>query len=207
LLLWGKLFCQFHKYNLFNILFYLIAYLFSGVYEDVTAKSRQILLKQQANFIAEYEALHHIHFSNPESETNYIYHIGQPKNFREWLFNRKGYQGEIYKDFEVKPTNTTQAFIDVDYDGTSIWNFDDDNSSDTKGKKKEDSTDSTIGLPKIEEGTIPSNSLENSQGIILEKINEKINEIMKKVNDDIQNLVFNEMYTKFNNVHQNSWVV
>lgn len=62
-----------------NIIFYLIAYLFSGVYEHVTAKSRQILLKHRANFIADYEALYHIHFSKPELEPKYIYYLGQPK--------------------------------------------------------------------------------------------------------------------------------
>ncbi|GET55538.1 hypothetical protein GLOIN_2v1767375 [Rhizophagus irregularis DAOM 181602=DAOM 197198] len=46
------------------------------------------------------EALHHIHFSNPEAEPIYIYHLGQPKNFEEWERN---------------------------YDEFSIWKYDDDN--------------------------------------------------------------------------------
>ncbi|RGB26521.1 hypothetical protein C1646_770335 [Rhizophagus diaphanus] len=166
----------------------LIAFM-SGVYEDVTAKSRQILLKHQANFIAEYEALRHIHFTNPEPETKYIYYLGQPKNFQEWYQKRKDDQGVIYKDFEEKSTDTIQTYKDVNYDVVSIWNLDDDNSSKTKGKKMEDSTDSTTRL--------------STQEVVLNEVNEKINEIMKKVKDDIQNLVFNEMYNKFNNVPQN----
>ncbi|POG75704.1 hypothetical protein GLOIN_2v1562889 [Rhizophagus irregularis DAOM 181602=DAOM 197198] len=234
---------------LFNIIY---LFYFSGVYERAETKGRQALLRFRANQIADYEALEHFHFWPPEPEPKYIYYIGQSKNFQEWYQKRKDDQGEIYNDFEEKPTNIiTQAFKDVDYDETSIWQFDDDNSSDTKklpeikeetilsnslencqeiflekmnetsnGKFDDDnssntksenmegSTDSTITLPKIEEETIKSNSLENSQEIFLEKINEKINEMkkindeMKKVNDDIQNL-FNEMYTKFNNKPQN----
>ncbi|PKY51632.1 hypothetical protein RhiirA4_546667 [Rhizophagus irregularis] len=229
----------------------LIAFM-GGVYERAETKGRQALLRFRANQIADYEALEHFHFWPPEPEPKYIYYIGQSKNFQEWYQKRKDDQGEIYKDFEEKPTNIiTQAFKDVDYDETSIWQFDDDNSSDTKSKKREDSTDSTMALPEIKEETILSNSLENSQEtsirnfdddnssntksenkedsidstitlpkieeetnslensqeIFLEKINEKMNEMkkindeMKKVNNDIQNL-FNEMYTKFNNKPQ-----
>ncbi|CAB5188205.1 unnamed protein product [Rhizophagus irregularis] len=95
---------------------------------------------------------------------------------KEWYQKRKDDQGEIYNDFEEKPTNIiTQAFKDVDYDETSIWQFDDDNSSDTKSKKRECSTDYTIELPEIKEETILSNSLENCQEIFLEKMNETSN--------------------------------
>ncbi|PKY51631.1 hypothetical protein RhiirA4_407588 [Rhizophagus irregularis] len=182
----------------------LIAFM-GGVYLRAETNGRQALLRFRANQIADYEALEHFHFWPPETEPKYIYYIGQSKNFQEWFQLRKDDQGEIYKDFEEKTTNTIQALIDVDYDEISIWNFDDNNSSNTKGKKKEDSTDSTtVVLPKIEEEIIPSNSLENSQEVVLNEINEKINEIMKKVKVDIQNLVFNEMYTKFNNKPQNS---
>jgi hypothetical protein len=165
------------------------------VYERAETKGRQALLRFRANQIADYEALEHFHFWPNEPEPKYIYYIGQSKNFQEWFQLRKDDQGEIYKDFEEKTTNTIQAFIDVDYDEISIWNFDDNNSSNTKGKKKEDSTDSTTVLPKIEEEIIPSSSLENSQEVVLNEINEKINEIMKKAKDDIRNL--------FNNVPQN----
>lgn len=50
------------------------------------------------------------------------------------------------KFIKVLKKNTTQTFKDVDFDEISIWKFDDDNSSDTKDKKKEDSTDSTTRL-------------------------------------------------------------
>ncbi|PKC67872.1 hypothetical protein RhiirA1_457888, partial [Rhizophagus irregularis] len=113
------------------------------------------LLRFRANQIADYEALEHFHFWPNEPEPKFIHYIGQSKNFQEWFQLRKDDQGEIYKDFDEKTTNTIQAFIDVDYDESSIWNFDDNNSSNIKGKKK----DSTTALPKE---TIPSNSSENS---------------------------------------------
>ncbi|EXX61209.1 hypothetical protein RirG_173230 [Rhizophagus irregularis DAOM 197198w] len=160
----------------------------SGVYVKAETKGRQALLRFRANQIADYEALEHFHFWPNEPEPKFIHYIGQSKNFQEWFQLRKDDQGEIYKDFDEKTTNTIQAFIDVDYDESSIWNFDDNNSSNTKGKKK----DSTTALPKE---TIPSNSSENSQEVVLNELNEKINEIMKKAKDDIQNL--------FNNVPQN----
>ncbi|CAB5370479.1 unnamed protein product [Rhizophagus irregularis] len=153
----------------------LIAFM-GGVYERAETKGRQALLRFRANQIADYEALEHFHFWPPEPEPKYIYYIGQSKNFQEWYQKRKDDQGEIYKDFEEKPTNIiTQAFKDVDYDETSIWQFDDDNSSDTKSKKREGSTDYTIELPEIKEETILSNSLENWQEIFLEKMNETSN--------------------------------
>ncbi|CAG8753942.1 19258_t:CDS:2, partial [Rhizophagus irregularis] len=159
-----------------------------AIYERAETKGRQALLRFRANQIADYEALEHFHFWPNEPEPKFIHYIGQSKNFQEWFQLRKDDQGEIYKDFDEKTTNTIQAFIDVDYDESSIWNFDDNNSSNTKGKKK----DSTTALPKE---TIPSNSSENSQEVVLNELNEKINEIMKKAKDDIQNL--------FNNVPQN----
>ncbi|PKC06818.1 hypothetical protein RhiirA5_501093 [Rhizophagus irregularis] len=132
----------------------LIAFM-GGVYERAETKGRQALLRFRANQIADYEALEHFHFWPNEPEPKFIHYIGQSKNFQEWFQLRKDDQGEIYKDFDEKTTNTIQAFIDVDYDESSIWNFDDNNSSNIKGKKK----DSTTALPKE---TIPSNSSENS---------------------------------------------
>ncbi|PKY52149.1 hypothetical protein RhiirA4_469605 [Rhizophagus irregularis] len=104
----------------------LIAYM-SGVYEEVTAKSRQILLKHRANFIAEYEALHHIHFSNPEPEPKFIYYLGQPRNFEEWSVAKKRNEGAIYDDFEENSVFIQRIFKERNYDKFSIWKYDDDN--------------------------------------------------------------------------------
>ncbi|PKK73779.1 hypothetical protein RhiirC2_709382 [Rhizophagus irregularis] len=78
----------------------LIAFM-SGVYEDAATKSRQTLLRHQANHIANYEALHHIHFWNPEPEPKHIYYFGQSKSLEEWSDTRKDDQGAIYKDKEM----------------------------------------------------------------------------------------------------------
>ncbi|GBC09935.1 hypothetical protein RclHR1_09210004 [Rhizophagus clarus] len=157
----------------------LIAFM-SGVYERAENKGRQALLRFRANQIADYEALEKFHFRPPEPEPKYIYYIGQSKNFQEWYQMRKNDQDEIYKDFEVKSTIISQAFKDVNYNDFSIWKFDDDNnSSNTNGKKKEDSIDSITMLSKI------INSVENSQEIILEEVNE-----MKRM--------INQLYIKFN---------
>ncbi|PKC06817.1 hypothetical protein RhiirA5_359850 [Rhizophagus irregularis] len=170
----------------------LIAFM-GGVYERAETKGRQALLRFRANQIADYEALEHFHFWPPETEPKYIYYVGRSKNFQEWYEKKKDDQGEIYKDFEEKSTINNQAFIDVDYNDVSIWKFDDNNSSNTKGKKREDSTDSSR-LSKIveENNNTPVNSLEKSQDVVLNEINE-----MKKMRDNINNLI-NQMYIKFN---------
>ncbi|CAB4479970.1 unnamed protein product [Rhizophagus irregularis] len=78
----------------------LIAYM-SGLYEEVKTNFIKISSKFQS------EALHHIHFSNPEAEPIYIYHLGQPKNFEEC---------HVYKPWRER-----------NYDEFSIWKYDDDN--------------------------------------------------------------------------------
>ncbi|PKK67464.1 hypothetical protein RhiirC2_714096 [Rhizophagus irregularis] len=61
----------------------LIAFM-SGVYENAETKGRQTLLRHQANHIADYEALHHIHFWGHERDPKYIYYFGHSKNFEDW---------------------------------------------------------------------------------------------------------------------------
>lgn len=78
--------------------------IFSGVYERAETHGRQTLLRSRANQIADYEALHHIHIWNIEPEPEYIYYIGQSKNFEDWYDMRKGDQNAIYKGFEEKST-------------------------------------------------------------------------------------------------------
>ncbi|CAG8725041.1 17515_t:CDS:10, partial [Rhizophagus irregularis] len=134
-----------------------------AIYERAETKGRQALLRFRANQIADYEALEHFHFWPPETEPKYIYYVGRSKNFQEWYEKKKDDQGEIYKDFEEKSTINNQAFIDVDYNDVSIWKFDDNNSSNTKGKKREDSTDSSR-LSKIveENNNTPAVHLRNA---------------------------------------------
>ncbi|CAB5370441.1 unnamed protein product [Rhizophagus irregularis] len=68
-------------YVLLNML---IAFM-SGVYEKAEIKGRQTSLRLRANHIADYEALHHINFWEPEPEPKNIYYFGQSKNFEEWI--------------------------------------------------------------------------------------------------------------------------
>lgn len=95
------------------------------MYENAATKSRQTLLRYQANFIADYEALHHIHFWNHEPEPNNIYYFGQSKTLEEWSDTREGDQGAIYKGFEEKTTFTKRIFKEEDYDKSSILKYDD----------------------------------------------------------------------------------
>ena len=95
------------------------------MYEKAETKGRQTLLRYRANQIADYEALHHIHFHYNEPEPKYIYYIGQSKNFEEWYDARKGIQGAIYRGFEEKSTFTKRTFKKSDYDDVSIWKYDD----------------------------------------------------------------------------------
>ncbi|GET57458.1 uncharacterized protein OCT59_015519 [Rhizophagus irregularis] len=60
----------------------------SGVYEKADTKGRQTLLRYQANHIADYEALQHIHFWKHEHDPKYIYYFGQSKNFED-CYNKK----------------------------------------------------------------------------------------------------------------------
>ncbi|GES84536.1 hypothetical protein GLOIN_2v1769895 [Rhizophagus clarus] len=101
----------------------LIAFM-SGVYEQAETKGRQTLLRRRANHIADYEALHHIYFWNPEPEPQYIYYFGQSKTFEEWYDIRKHDQGAIYKDFEEKSTFTKRIFEKRCYDNYSILVYD-----------------------------------------------------------------------------------
>ena len=100
------------------------SFIFSGVYARAETKGRQTLLRHRANQIADYEALHHIHFWEIEPDPKYIYYVGQSKNFEGWYDIRKGDQGEIYKEFEEKSTFTKPIFKDANYDHVSIWKYD-----------------------------------------------------------------------------------
>ena len=93
------------------------------MYEEAATKGRQTLLRYRANHIADYEALHHIHFWALAPEPKHIYYIGQSKNFEEWYDIRKGDQGGIYKEFEEKSTFTKHIYKDSDYDHVSIWKY------------------------------------------------------------------------------------
>ncbi|PKY26532.1 hypothetical protein RhiirB3_513703 [Rhizophagus irregularis] len=106
----------------------LIAYM-SNAYEDVTARSRQILLRLQVGFIKDYVALQHLHFSEPEPEPKHIYYSSQADYFEEW-YNTKSDndKGPIYKSFEINSTLTLSSiFIKKDYDKYSILAYDDNN--------------------------------------------------------------------------------
>jgi hypothetical protein len=100
------------------------SFIFSGVYARAETKGRQTLLRHRANQIADYEALHHIHFWEIEPDPKYIYYVGQSKNFEEWSDARKGKQNAIYKGFEEKSTFTSRTFKESDYDSVSIWKYD-----------------------------------------------------------------------------------
>jgi DNA polymerase II small subunit/DNA polymerase delta subunit B len=78
------------------------------------------LLRYKANKIADYEALHHIHWQN-RPDPKYIYYIGHSKNFEEWYNNvKKDGQSVIYEELEKK---STKYIIKKDYDHVSIWKY------------------------------------------------------------------------------------
>ncbi|GBB99303.1 hypothetical protein RclHR1_03480007 [Rhizophagus clarus] len=103
----------------------LIAFM-SGVYATAETKGRQTLLRNRANIIADYEALHHIHFWKHEPEPKHIYYFGQSKTLEEWYKTRKNDQGAIYQEFEEKITFTRRIFKERNYDKFSIWEYNDD---------------------------------------------------------------------------------
>ncbi|PKY33126.1 hypothetical protein RhiirB3_451804 [Rhizophagus irregularis] len=103
-----------------------IAYM-SNVYEDAIAKSRQILLRLQTNFILDYEALQHFHFSEPEPEPKHIYYFSQADYFEEWYNAQSDNdKGPIYKSFEINSTLTLSSiFEEKDYDKYSFLAYHD----------------------------------------------------------------------------------
>ncbi|GES84549.1 hypothetical protein GLOIN_2v1769896 [Rhizophagus clarus] len=101
----------------------LIAFM-GGVYEKAETNGRQALLRSRARNIADYEALHHIHFWHVDPEPEYIYYIGQSKNFEEWYEMRKDDQKSIYEGFEHKSTFMRKIFKRTSYDKFSIWDYD-----------------------------------------------------------------------------------
>ncbi|PKC62810.1 hypothetical protein RhiirA1_464629 [Rhizophagus irregularis] len=78
----------------------LIAFM-SGVYENAETKGRQTLLRHQANHIADYEALHHIHFWGHE------------------------HQGAIHEELEAKSTFMKQIYKKKCFDERSIMKYND----------------------------------------------------------------------------------
>ena len=133
MLLWRKFFPANFEIQFIDDLYGL--FIFSGVYTTAETKGRQTLLRQRAILIADYEALHHIHFWNHEPEPKHIYYFGQSKHFEEWYNKRKDDQGAIYEEFEEKRTFTKHTFKESDYDESSIWvNNNDDNNIDDDDK-------------------------------------------------------------------------
>ncbi|GES84543.1 hypothetical protein GLOIN_2v1769896 [Rhizophagus clarus] len=102
----------------------LIAFM-SGVYEKAENKGRQTLLRYQANHIADYEAIQHIHFWEHEHDPKYIYYFGQSKNFEDW-YNKRKDQGPIYKELEGKSTFIKHICVEKkrNFDKYSILKYD-----------------------------------------------------------------------------------
>ncbi|CAB5360282.1 unnamed protein product [Rhizophagus irregularis] len=139
----------------------LIAFM-SGVYEEAKIKGRQTLLRHRAIIIADYEALHHIHYWNHEPDPKHIYYFGQSKTIEEWYDSRKHDRGAIYKGFEEKSTFTKYIFKERNYDKHSIWVYEDNIESE------------------IEKIKIMKNDLNDKIENLITKLNEK-----KKNNNEI----------------------
>jgi hypothetical protein len=147
-----------YSFHLFDILLFTHLF-FSGVYEKAETKGRQTLLRRRANHIADYEALHHIHFWEKENDPKYIYYFGQSKTFEEWNKSKKDDQGAIYKELEEKSTFTKRNFEKRDYDDHSIWKYN------------------------IAESEIEGNeTMKNNWKVNIENLSKKINQ--KERNDD-----------------------
>jgi hypothetical protein len=94
------------------------------VYEKAEANGRQTLLRNRANHIADYEALHHIHFWNSEPEPKLIYYFGQAKYLEEWYDTKKDDdKSAIYEGFEEISIFTNSVYKEIDYDKYSIFQY------------------------------------------------------------------------------------
>ncbi len=148
---------------------------FSGVYEEAATKSRQALLRYRANQIADYEALHHVHFWPQEPIPKYIYYIGQAKNFEEWYKNRKGERGPIYKEFEEKSTFIKYEFKESTFDRYSIWKFDKEDSD-----KDETKMSTQMTVLKDKGASVESHSEDKKE---IQEIRKMVDMIFHKLNN------------------------
>ncbi|CAI2171922.1 12733_t:CDS:10 [Funneliformis geosporum] len=174
---------------LVTILQNILIAIMGGVYGEAATKGRQALLRFRANQIADYEALHHLHFQHQEPEPKYIYYIGQAKNFEEWYKSRKGDRGQIYKEFEEKSTFTRYNFKESSIDEVSIWKFDDKHKNDKKKEKKAEKILKSAKSTDIEEEL--SKGKHSAQGTIGkndEVIDKEIQEI-EQLRHDMNSLV------------------
>jgi hypothetical protein len=152
---------------------YLYIRLFSGVVEKAEIKGRQTLLRRRANHIADYEALHHIHFWKCEPEPKHIYYFGQSKAFEEWYTLRKGDQSAIYKGFEEKTTFTKRTiFKERNFDNISIWKYDNIEIGDNETKKNNLKVNIENLSKKLKEKEMDDN-----------EINNMINELIKEIDE------------------------
>ncbi len=149
---------------------------FSGVYEKAETKGRQTLLRNRANLIADFEALHHIHYWNHEPEPKYIYYFGQSKNFEEWYDTRKDDQGAIYKGFEEKSTFTKRLYKESNYDKRSIWVYDDNIESEIE-KIKIMKNDLKVNIEYLTKKLDDSKNGKKKSDDEINEINKKIKEI------------------------------
>jgi hypothetical protein len=92
------------------------------MHDKANIEGRQTLLRHRARYIADYEALHQIHFWQPESEPKYIHYFGHLKDIEDWFKKIKDDQGAIYESFEEKSTSIRYTF--KDYDKSSILSYD-----------------------------------------------------------------------------------
>ncbi|CAG8705421.1 11362_t:CDS:10, partial [Funneliformis caledonium] len=168
-----------------------------GVYGEAATKGRQALLRFRANQIADYEALHHIHFRTQEPEPKYIYYIGQAKNFEEWYKSRKGDRGPIYKEFEEKSTFKRYNFKESNFDKVSIWKFDDKPKKDKKEGKVEKSLKSSQVTDIDEESSKGKHSAQDTIEKDHEAIDREIQEI-EQLRRDMNSLV-DKLLGKLNN--------
>ena len=166
------MFLSIHKCNL---IYYNVSFLnlFSGIYEEAATKSRQALLRYKANQIADYEALHHIHFWPQEPIPKYIYYIGQAKNFEEWYKSGEGDRGPIYKEFEEKSTFKIHNFKESTFDKYSIWKFD------KKDSNKDDETEMSTDL-KDKGNSIELHSEDKNE---IQEIKKLVDIILHKLNN------------------------
>ncbi|RGB27734.1 hypothetical protein C1646_768745 [Rhizophagus diaphanus] len=90
----------------------------SGVYEKAETKGRQTLLRYQANHIADYEALQHIHFWKHEHDPKYIYYLVNPKISKIGIIKKKN-----KRELKEKSTFTNRILNEgvKNFDEYSIW--------------------------------------------------------------------------------------
>ncbi|CAI2188781.1 13177_t:CDS:2, partial [Funneliformis geosporum] len=79
-------------------------------------KGRDVLLRNRAMLISDYEALGDIRFRPPEPELEYIVYVGHSKSFEDWSEGRKHFRGDEFSLLKYEMDKKYDTSIPNEFD-------------------------------------------------------------------------------------------